>query len=64
MSTQLQVGSIVRVRDEVSPRYGWGGVQRGEHGRIVLIEDDGDARIESWIVRWNDGCVMGFISDE
>ena len=42
--TGIRVGSRVRVRDGVSPRYGWGGVQ-GEQGHVVQIEDDGDVRV-------------------
>ena len=40
----IRVGSRVRVREGVSPRYGWGGV-RGERGEVIEIERDGDVRV-------------------
>ena len=44
-AADFRVGSMVRVRDGVSPRYGWGGVQ-GERGRVIEIEDDGDIIVQ------------------
>eukprot|EP00435_Cladocopium_sp_Y103_P062253 s978_g23.t2 len=43
-SSAIRVGAMVRVRDGVSPRYGWGGVQ-GQRGQVIEIEDDGDVRV-------------------
>ena len=40
----VSVGSRVRVRDGVTPRYGWGGVQ-GERGEVIEMEDDGHVRV-------------------
>ena len=40
----ISVGSRVRVRDGVTPRYGWGGVQ-GERGEVIEMEDDGHVRV-------------------
>lgn len=38
-SEGIRIGSFVRVRPGVSPRYGWGGVA-GERGQVVEIEVD------------------------
>ena len=45
-SRGIRVGSLVRVRAGVTPRHGWGSVSPGERGRVVLLGDGGDVRID------------------
>ncbi|CAE7409263.1 KEG [Symbiodinium natans] len=38
--SEIVVGCIVKVRDGVTPRYGWGDVKPGECGKVVSVSGD------------------------
>lgn len=40
-SPEFKVGDHVRVKDNVAPRYGWGGVRPGDVGKVARVSGNG-----------------------